>query len=105
MKAGPFIRAEIENNLAAAREWRAKGNFTVALKYERDAIRWADGTDYRLPTGVGDDPNIAVPSDVLRRAYEALEAVDDRFDVGSDTYIVAEQIDVLLHPEKAGLRA
>ncbi len=46
---------------------------------------------------------ISVPREVLQGAYDALEVVVDRWEAGSPTWTVAEQIDVLMHPEKAGL--
>ncbi|MGY3608404.1 MULTISPECIES: hypothetical protein [unclassified Bradyrhizobium] len=44
---------------------------------------------------------IIVPRDVLQRAYDALEEIEDRFRFGSDTYILANQIDCLLNPDVA----
>lgn len=101
MRAGPYIASNIDHALATARYWRNQGNERLALQYEREATRWAAGTDYQLPPSIGDDPAVSVPRSIMQQAYDALEEVDDRWLQGSSTWTLAEQIDILLHPEKA----
>jgi len=101
MRAGPYIASNIDNALAVAGHWRSQGNSALALQYERDAVRWAAGTDYVLPPGIGDDPIVAVPRELLRRVYDAIEEIEGRGSEGSPTWTLAEQLDVLLNPKPA----
>lgn len=44
---------------------------------------------------------VRVPRDVLQKAHDALEEIPDCFDFGSETYILHQQIAVLLRPDTA----
>lgn len=44
------------------------------------------------------DDQVIVPKDVLQKAYDLLEEVEDRWDVESETYTTAMIIDTILNP-------
>lgn len=49
----------------------------------------------------GLDDLLIVPRDVLQRAYDELERVEDCWRLGTETYILHHQIDMILRPDPA----
>lgn len=49
------------------------------------------------------DDMITIPRETLQQAHDALEAIEDCFDFNSPTWILHNQIAVLLDPASAGL--
>lgn len=48
---------------------------------------------------------ITMPRETVQKAYDALEAIEDCFTFNSPTWVLHQQIGVLLDPASAGLAA
>jgi hypothetical protein len=44
---------------------------------------------------------LIVPRDVLQRAYDALEEIPDWSEAGSETWILHQQLGMILYPDSA----